>query len=88
MPDLGDLQKRLNRDQKLRDKFFLDPSGLVKAEGINLSKEQADDLDKAVSLVTARRVGVMNYQTKIQARQSRPKRGTTRKPIKPRKPRS
>jgi hypothetical protein len=42
--DLKDLQKRLNEDPKLAQKFLKDPVATLKAEGITLAPDMAQDL--------------------------------------------
>ena len=40
MIDLGNLEKRLNSDQKLRQDFLTDPVATFRREGVHLSFEQ------------------------------------------------
>lgn len=42
--NLGDLQKRLNEDPKVLEKFLRDPVAVLKSEGITLSPDMAKDL--------------------------------------------
>jgi hypothetical protein len=42
--DLKDLQKRLNDDPKLAQKFLKDPVATLKSEGITLAPEMAQEL--------------------------------------------
>jgi hypothetical protein len=42
--DLKDLQKRLNEDPKLAQKFLKDPVATLKSEGITLAPEMAQEL--------------------------------------------
>jgi hypothetical protein len=47
--DLASLQKRLNDDPKLVDKFLKDPVKTLKGEGLSLTPEMAKDLKNMVS---------------------------------------
>ena len=46
--DLKDLEKRLNDDPKLAEKFLKNPVATLKAEGITLSPEMARDLNSFI----------------------------------------
>ena len=47
MIDLGNLEKRLNSDQKLRQDFLTDPVATFRREGVQLSFEQEKRLREA-----------------------------------------
>lgn len=50
--DLKDLEKRLNSDTGLRDKFVKNPASLLRAEGFSLSADQSKELASAISKVS------------------------------------
>jgi hypothetical protein len=49
--DLKDLEKRLNADTDLRDKFIKNPVTFLKGEGITLPPAQAKALSAAIAKV-------------------------------------
>jgi hypothetical protein len=49
--DLKDLEKRLNSDTALRDKFIKNPVSFLRGEGITLPAEQAKQLSAAIAKV-------------------------------------
>jgi hypothetical protein len=48
MVNLEDLEKRLNSDTNLRDRFFADPVGILRSQGLVLSLQQQRALRDAV----------------------------------------
>jgi hypothetical protein len=50
-PDLAKLQDRLNKDEELRERFLEDPTKTLKAEGMQLSREQHRKLEDLVERV-------------------------------------
>jgi hypothetical protein len=58
MIDLGNLEKRLNGDQKLRHDFLTDPVATLRREGVILSLEQEQRLREATVRARAARSNV------------------------------
>lgn len=52
-PSLSGLQKRLNKDTRLRSRFLKDPAAVLRAEGISLPEEKAASLERFTREVTA-----------------------------------
>lgn len=50
-PDLAKLQERLNKDKRLRERFLDNPTETLKAEGLQLSREQHRKLEDLVERV-------------------------------------
>jgi len=52
MADLGEIQKKFDSDRGLRDRFLLDPVGVLKEQGIVLGPQQAFELQYSVLKAT------------------------------------
>ena len=53
MFNLGQLEDRLNRDPAFRRQFFDDPAGVLRKEGLLLSRSQESALKDAVAKMKA-----------------------------------
>jgi hypothetical protein len=54
MANFADLQNKFDRDPELCRRFLSDPIGVLSAEGVHLSPQQAFNLQQTVSDITRR----------------------------------
>lgn len=48
MTDLGKIQKKLNEDKAFQEEFINDPTGTLEKEGIILSDDMKEELEKSI----------------------------------------
>lgn len=53
MADLGNIQKKLNEDKAFQEQFMNDPSGTLEKEGIILSDDMKEELEKSIKELQA-----------------------------------
>jgi len=74
MADLNKLQKRLNKDEKLREAFFENAPKMLAKEGIKLSKENEKHLKGVVNQLKKKRKALGNghFQVLVTADHGKP----------------
>jgi hypothetical protein len=63
--NLGDLQKRLNKDPNLNAKFIKDPVGTLRSEGVALDPDMAKELKSLISKAKTTRASDLALRARI-----------------------